>query len=103
MFSADGHFMVIILRNDLPKVAANNRLQATTDESVAIARGSNAFYGTYSVADKVLHLKIDQSIFSNWSGTDSPRNILVLNQDEMKWDTPASMGGRSEVTWKRVK
>lgn len=103
MFSADGHFMIIILRNDLPKIAANNRLQATTDESVAISRGSNSLYGTYSVADKVLHLKIDQSTFPNWSGTESARNILTLNQDEMKWNVPASMGGQSEVTWKRMK
>lgn len=103
MFSADGHFMIIVLRNDLPRIAANNRLQATTDESVAIARGSNALYGTYSVSDKVLHLKIDHSTFPNWSGTEVARDILTFNQGEMKWNVAASMGGQSEVTWERMK
>ncbi len=95
--------MIILLRNDLPKIAANNRLQATTDESVAIARGSIALYGTYSVANKAINLKIDQSTFPNWSGTEATRNILTFNGDEMKWGVPASMGGQSEVTWKRMK
>jgi Lipocalin-like domain len=103
MFSADGHFMIVILRNDLPKISSNNRLQATADESVAITRGSNALYGTYSVADKVLHLNIDQSTFPNWSNTQSARNILSFNADEMMWSVPASMGGQSEVTWRRMK
>jgi Lipocalin-like domain len=103
IFSADGHFAIIILRNDLPRIAANNRLQATADESTAIARGSNSLYGTYSVADKVLDLKIERSTFPNWSGTESKRNILGFNQQEMKWSLPASMGGQSEVTWKRMK
>ena len=103
IFSADGHFMIVILRNDLPKIASNNRLQATVDESAAIARGSNALYGTYSVADKVLNIKIDESTYPNWSGTESKRNILTFNSDEMKWGVAASMGGQSEVTWKRMK
>lgn len=103
IFSADGHFMIVILRNDLPKIASNNRLQATADESAAIVRGSIALYGTYSVADKVLNIKIDESTFPNWSGTESKRNILTFNSDEMKWGLAASMGGQSEVTWKRMK
>jgi hypothetical protein len=103
IFSADGHFAIIILRNDLPKIAANNRLQATANESAAIVRGSNALYGTYSVADKVIDLKIAQSTYPNWSGTESKRNILSFTEQEMKWSVPASMGGQSEVTWTRMR
>ena len=103
IFSADGHFAIIVLRNDLPKIAANNRSQATADEGLAIVRGSNALYGTYSVADKVIDMKIEQSTYPNWSGTESKRNILSFTGQEMKWSVPASMGGQSEVTWTRMK
>lgn len=103
IFSPDGHFMIVILRNDLPKIAANSRVQGTADENAAIVRGSIALYGTYSVANKVLDLKIDQSTYPNWSGTESARNILSFNADEMKWSLAASMGGQNEVTWKRMK
>lgn len=103
IFSADGHFMIINLRNDLPKIASNNRLQATADENAAIVHGSVALYGTYSVADKVINVKIDESTYPNWSGTESKRNILTINGDELKWGLAASIGGQSEVTWKRMK
>ena len=78
-------------------------MQATADESVAIVRGSNALYGTYSVANKVINLKIDESLFRNWSSTETARNILTFNGDEMKWSVAASMGGQSDVTWRRIK
>ena len=65
IFSADGHFAIIVLRNDLPKIAANNRSQATAEESLAIVRGSNALYGTYSVADKVIDMKIEPFLISS--------------------------------------
>ncbi len=105
IFSADGHFMIINLRNDLPKIAANSRVQGTADENAAIVRGSIALFGTYSVTDKGIDLKIEQSTYPNWSGTESKRNILFFNGDEMKWSLAASIGGQSqsEVTWRRIK
>jgi hypothetical protein len=103
IFSADGHFVIINLRNDLPRIAANNRAQGTADENAAIVRGSLALYGTYTVANKVIDLKIDESTYPNWSGTDSTRNILTYNGDELKWGLAGSIGGQSEVTWKRMK
>ncbi|MDR3747579.1 MAG: lipocalin-like domain-containing protein [Acidobacteriota bacterium] len=105
IFSADGHFMIINLRSDLPKIAANSRVQGTADENASIVRGSIALYGTYSVPDKAINLKIEASTYPNWSGTESKRNILIYNGDEMKWSLAASMGGQSqsEVTWKRMK
>jgi hypothetical protein len=105
IFSADGRFMIINLRNDLPKIAANSRVQGTADENAAIVRGSIALYGTYSVADKTINMKIEASTYPNWSGTESKRNILIYTGDEMKWSLAASIGGQSqsEVTWKRMK
>jgi hypothetical protein len=103
IFSADGHYMITILRNDLPKIASNNRLQSTVDEDVAIARGSIASYGTYSVADKVVTQMIEQSTYPNWRGTEAKRDILTFNGDEMKFGFVSPRGGQSEITWKRMK
>src|ERR1700745_347801 len=52
IFSADGHFVQLNLRNDLPKIASNNRALATADENKAIVQGSQGLFGTYSVQDK---------------------------------------------------
>jgi hypothetical protein len=103
IFSADGHFVIFNLRNDLPKIGANNRAEGTADENTAIVRGSLALYGTYSVANKVINLKIDQSTYPNWSGTNATRDILTYDGDELKWGLAGSIGGQSEVTWKRMK
>jgi hypothetical protein len=103
IFSADGHYMITVLRNDLPKIASNNRLQTTVDEDAAIAHGSIASYGTYSIANKVVTLVIDQSSYPNWRGTEAKRDILSFNGDEMEFGFASPMGGRSDITWKRIK
>ena len=67
VFGSDGHYALIFLRRDLPKVASNNRTSETPDESRAIAQGSVAHFGTYTVAeaDKTLVLHVESSTFPN--------------------------------------
>jgi len=67
MFGSDGHYAVIFLRRDLPKVASGDRTTATPDETQAIARGSIATLGTYTVADKAIVLRIQSATFPNWN------------------------------------
>lgn len=103
-FTADGHFLQVLLRGDLPKVASNNRGQETPDEAQAIAKGSIGLFGTYSVQGKVLTLKFDGSTFPNWIGTQQVRDLSGFNGNEMTWNVPASsLGGQNELVWKRVK
>jgi hypothetical protein len=103
IFAADGHYMITVLRSDLPKIASNNRLQSTVDEDTAVAHGSIASYGTYSVANKLVTLMIDQSTYPNWRGTEAKRDILAFSVDEMEFRFVSPMGGKSEITWKRIK
>jgi len=103
IFSSDGHFMVINLRREIPKFASNSRAQGTPEENKAVVQGSIALYGTYSVADKVITMKIDDSTFPNWRGTKQTRDIVSFNRDEITWRLSASIGGQAEVTWKRIK
>jgi hypothetical protein len=47
-FDANGRFVLVNTRPDLPKFASNNRAQGTAEENKAIVQGSIAYFGTYS-------------------------------------------------------
>jgi Lipocalin-like domain len=102
---ADGHYVLVIARADLPKVASNNRTTATPEENKAIVQGSGAHFGTVSVnaADKTITFKIETSLFPNWDGTEQKRPFTVTG-DELTYTVPAASGGGiATVVWKRAK
>jgi hypothetical protein len=103
-FDANGRFVFVGTRPDLPKFASNNRMQGTAEENKAIVQGSIAYFGTYSVVDKVLIQKVEGSTWPSWIGTDQKRPILSFMGDDMKMANPATtLGGTSEGTYKRIK
>lgn len=103
-FDANGRFVTVTTRPDVPKFASNNRMQGTTEENKAMVQGGIAYFGTYSVVDKVIVEKVEGSTWPNWTGTEQKRPIISLTGDEMKVTVPAaSLGGTGEVTFKRVK
>jgi hypothetical protein len=102
IFESNGRFTIVNMNPDVPKFASNNRAQGTAAENKAAVEGGIALFGTYSVADKILTLKIEGSTYPNWTGTEQKRN-LVLSGDELKYSLAASVGGTAEVTYKRVK
>jgi hypothetical protein len=102
---ANGRYVLIIARADLPKVASNNRRRATPEENKAIVQGSVAHFGTVSVnaADKTLTFKIATSLFSKWDGTEHKRPF-TLTGDALTYTVPsASGGGTGTVVWTRAK
>jgi hypothetical protein len=103
-FDANGRFVFVGTRPDLPKFASNNRMQGTAEENKAIVQGSIAYFGTYSVVDKVLIQKVEGSTWPSWIGTDQKRPIISFMGDDMKMANPVTtLGGTSEGTYKRVK
>ena len=103
-FDASGRFVLVNTRPDLPKFVSNNRMQGTAEENKAIVQGSIAYFGTYSVVEKVIVEKVEGSTWPNWVGTEQKRPIISLTGDEMKLSTPAaSVGGTAENTYKRIK
>ena len=103
-FDANGRFVFVGTRPDLPKFASNNRMQGTAEENKSIVQGSIAYFGTYSVVDKVLIQKVEGSTWPSWIGTDQKRPIISFMGDDMKMANPATtLGGTSEGTYKRVK
>ncbi len=73
-------------RPDLPKIASNNRLTPTPDEAKAIAVGSLAIFGTYTVdeAKKTWSQRNEASTFANLVGTDTNFTVVSLTADELK-------------------
>ena len=105
VFDAHGNTVVVLMRSDRAKFAADNRDLGTPEEYKATVQGTHAYFGTYSVieADKTLIFHVEGNTFPNQEGIDTKRFISVTG-DEFRWTTPTpSVGGRSEAVWKRVK
>lgn len=101
-FTSDGRFIYLFSNADLPKFASNNRATGTAEENKAVVQSSIATFGTYSVADKDLTMKVEHSTFPNWMGTDQKRTIAITGND-LKWTNPAgSAGGVVELIFKRA-
>jgi Lipocalin-like domain len=104
MFGRDGHYALIFLRRDLPKLTSNNRLPQTVEESRDITKGSIAHFGTYAVDEtgKFLVLRIESSTFPNWAGAEQ-RRPFSLSGDELTYISPGSSGVATQVVLRRAK
>jgi Lipocalin-like domain len=107
IYTSDGHFTFVNMRSDLPKLAANQRARATSEEARAVVAGSIAYYGTYTVteSDKVITLKIEGSTFANMIGGEEQKRLITsLTSDELKFTNPTTPSGEKvEFVWKRAK
>jgi hypothetical protein len=105
VFDANGRFVVIFARADLPKIASNNPSSPTPDEAKAITGGAIGYFGTYSVdeASKTITLRVEASSFPNIVGADQKRHITALTKDELKYSNPAPLtGGTINVGMRRA-
>jgi len=105
ILTADGRYVIVITRADLPKFAANSRDKGTTDENKAVVQGSIAHFGKIVVneADKTLTFQVENATYPNWNGMSQKRSFTVSGE-ELKYHVPAaSAGGTADVVWKRVK
>ena len=101
---AGGRFVVVLLGDFRRKFASGNRLQGTPEEYIAMGRGSNAYYGTYSVdeARGVLTMHVEASCFSNWDETYQTRRF-TLHRDQLTLFSPeTAAGGTAVVVWRRA-
>jgi hypothetical protein len=106
VFDANGHMFVMFARADLPKIASNDPMNPTPEEAKAIAAGSIAYFGTYTVdeAAKTIVLRIESSTLANQLGVDQKRIVNSVTADELKMTNPASVAGNViSYTFKRAK
>ena len=103
IYDASGRFAYIQMRGDLPRVASNNMQTATTEESEKIARGSIAYYGSWTASDGVLTVKIEGATFPNYAGTEQKRQYVVSG-DQLTITNPTSaVGGVVKIVLTRAK
>jgi hypothetical protein len=104
IFTSSGHYTSINVNPNLPKFASGNRMHGTPEEYKAVVQGSIANFGTYSVSadGKTLTLKQEGGTWAVRNGTEEKRP-LTLSGDDMKYTTAATVGGTSELSYKRLK
>jgi hypothetical protein len=105
IFTDNGRYSSHIVRADVPKFAAKNRLQGTPDENKAAVHGGIAQFGTYTVdeAKKTFTVRFEASTYPNNTGTEQTRPFTIVG-DELKVINPASsIGQQTEVVYKRAK
>ena len=102
MLDANGRYVVVLMRPDLPKFASNNRSTGTAEEYKAVALGSFTHFGTYMVADSHIIFRLEHTTFPNWDGQEQ-RRALTVTDDELKYAVASSLGGISTLVWKRSK
>jgi hypothetical protein len=102
MLDANGRYVVVLMRPDLPKFASNNRSTGTAEEYKAVALGSFTHFGTYSAADGHIVFRLEYTTFPNWNGQEQKRALTVTG-DELKYLVASSIAGTSTLVWKRAK
>jgi hypothetical protein len=106
IFTADGHYALVLTRPDLPKIASKDRLKATPEEYQAVVQGSLAHFGTYSVneAEGTYILHVESSTYPNDTGTDQIRIVTSLSRDELKVTNPSptTTPTKAYVVYKRL-
>jgi Lipocalin-like domain len=105
-YTADGRFHLIMTRTDAPKYKSGDPDLPSPDEALAIASGSIAYTGTYTVDDdtKTIHANIETSTFPNFVGAPNLRRIITsITADEMKFTNLDTPGVTIDIVWKRAK
>lgn len=106
-FTTDGRFHFITTHIDAPKYASNDPARPSAEEAMAIASGSIAYTGTYTVDDltKTIHISIEASTFPNLVGAANQRRIVTaVSADELRFTNPRTPAGVTlEFVWKRAK
>lgn len=104
MFDANGNFILLNARSDLPKFQSNSRVTGTAEENKAVVGGSLSYWGTFTVENHDINFKIEGGSWAAWNGTVQKRIILSLTADELTYNLPASSNGGSNVNvYKRIK
>ncbi len=107
IYTIDGHFALVQMRSDLPRLESNSRDRGTPEENKAVVQGSIAYFGTYAVneAEKVINLQLQGATFANLlGGSEQKRLITSLTADELKFANPTTPSGVTlEVVWRRAR
>src|SRR3989442_2077171 len=99
VFDANGRYVLVINRSDLPKFASNRVDQGTAAENKAVMQGLIVLFGTYSVneTDKTIITQVEGGSFPNLHGMGQKRIVTSLTAAELT-DTKPATTTRSTTT-----
>jgi hypothetical protein len=82
----------MVINPTVPKVASGNMANLTPAEALALAQGTLAHFGTYTVdpAAGTFTVMIQFSSFPNFAGVQQVRTLLQLDDDTLSYDNPVS-------------
>jgi hypothetical protein len=105
MLDPGGRFSWIYVRPDLPKFASNNRQTGTDAENKAVAQGSLAYYGTYTIDEpsNSIVMRIEYSSYPNFKGAEQRRSIKFDGEQLTIINQAAASGGTAYAIWKRAR
>jgi Lipocalin-like domain len=107
MVDGNGHFMITVVRSDLPAFASGNRMTGSAAENAAVVQGCIAYFGTYSIdeATHVITVNVEGSTFPNFTGGSQTRILSFDGDDAVTYlnPTPSMGGGIAKLTYKRVR
>ncbi|GAC1440744.1 MAG: hypothetical protein NVSMB58_37850 [Terriglobales bacterium] len=105
----DGHgYFSLVIATDRPRWKSPDRMEGTEEENKLAARGTLAYYGTYSLndADHTFTLNVERSLHPNLNGTFQKRSFTLIG-DELKYSTPPFRYPKGTFTgyfvWKRIR
>ncbi len=103
VWAANGHFSLMHMRPDLPKIASNSPQTPTPEEAKAIVGGLFASFGTHTIdeTNKTFIIQPEGGMFAKGVGTDTNVTIVSLTAAELKWSLEA--GGQNVATLRRAK
>jgi hypothetical protein len=100
-----GYYSIVVRRTKLAPVASGARNKGTDAENKALADGSIAHFGKYTIEDggKAITFHVEHSSFPNWDGKPQKR-ALKMSGETLTYTvaTPSTGGTPNDVTWKRV-
>ncbi|MGZ5864905.1 MAG: lipocalin-like domain-containing protein [Xanthobacteraceae bacterium] len=106
-YTAGGHFHFITVPVSAPKYASCDPSRPSQEEAMAIASGSIAYAGTYTVDEsaKTIHAEVTTATFPNLVGAPNQRRVVTfISAEEMKFTNPRTPAGVTlEFVWMRAK
>ena len=103
IFESNGRFAIVIVDPNTPKFESDRRSHGTAEENKAAVLGGIALFGIYWVSNKTIFFTVEGSTYPNWTGTEQVRTVISFTGDDLKWSLRASIGGTSEIAWKRIR
>lgn len=107
VYDAGGNMSAHVMRNDLPRFAANDPARGTDVELRAAFDGYGSYFGTYTIDDakRTVTHHVRGAWYPNWIGQDQIRHFkfdgsrLLLSTPPLVWD---GQSFEYVLTWERI-